>query len=668
MIKPTNLLVRKVLYSLLSIVFVSCNTFCSPVASSALTDSQFFDAQEVYGKRVQHKTASANKHNETNAVHSSRANVLSKSNKSFFKSKTFNNTSPKTAQKQFQVQYRFGNSYNVKQFGAKGDGITDDQSAINSAISRATGTGLSVYFPPGNYLHSGLIVANGVALYGAGSSTTLTATNNTSGTIELTGDGPSLSNLIVQYANPIAAANTSYPDTAPQAGAVWVQSANTFFVSQVTILNSSQNDIDVFQSNNGNISSNLITTISTMWDGMQIMDCNNVQMLNNNFQYGGQDYYSPITFLFGTTGSQNFTIAYNQLQATGSAPAVAIYVTGLQSSRIDYNYFNNNATAYQYGIDIYAGNPGYGGYDGPASNLEISGNTLNDIQGSGFGIYMDDQSSNNNINNIQITNNKLNVGYAPIGAYYTGDNINIQSNTCNNCYSFIYYDSYFYGNNVNISSNIISNCSYPIADYFYGSVAIISNTFINCYAPLYNDFYGSTNISSNTFTNCHYSFGRYCYFGGNNNYISSNTFTNCVYGMYLEGNADNDINVSSNIINTVTGGDGLDIYNFATLSVQNNTLGNITNHGIYFTPDSATTTSAIISSNNLSNCCITSGNVIDVEIGTGSVSGLSIQNNNYAGPANNATYYIQSLVPGSATNPNISGNTQSTVLPNNLAP
>jgi len=81
-----------------------------------------------------------------------------------------------------------------------------------------------------------------------------------------------------------------------------------------------------------------------------------------------------------------------------------------------------------------------------------------------------------------------------------------------------------------------------------------------------------------------------------------------------------------------------------------------------------TTTSATISSNNLSNCCISSGNVIDINPSAGTVSGLSIQNNNYAGPANAATYYIESLVPGSATNPDISGNTQSTALPNNLAP
>ncbi|MCU6712191.1 glycoside hydrolase family 55 protein [Paenibacillus sp. J5C_2022] len=41
--------------------------------------------------------------------------------------------------------------YNVRTFGAAGDGITNDYSAINDAISAAKATGGVVYFPPGTY-------------------------------------------------------------------------------------------------------------------------------------------------------------------------------------------------------------------------------------------------------------------------------------------------------------------------------------------------------------------------------------------------------------------------------------------------------------------------------------------------------------------------------------
>ena len=59
-------------------------------------------------------------------------------------------------------------TYNVKTDGsALGDGITDDTSAINNAISAASTAGQDVYFPPGNYLISGnILVLDGVSTYG----------------------------------------------------------------------------------------------------------------------------------------------------------------------------------------------------------------------------------------------------------------------------------------------------------------------------------------------------------------------------------------------------------------------------------------------------------------------------------------------------------------------
>jgi len=57
---------------------------------------------------------------------------------------------------------------NVMDFGAKGDGVTDDTAAINSAISSGTRCGQGcdssttqpalVYFPPGTYLVSSPII------------------------------------------------------------------------------------------------------------------------------------------------------------------------------------------------------------------------------------------------------------------------------------------------------------------------------------------------------------------------------------------------------------------------------------------------------------------------------------------------------------------------------
>lgn len=58
---------------------------------------------------------------------------------------------------------------NVKNFGAKGDGITDDTEAILQAINNAHNTKKALYFPPGIYILSDSInIPDGIAIFGAG--------------------------------------------------------------------------------------------------------------------------------------------------------------------------------------------------------------------------------------------------------------------------------------------------------------------------------------------------------------------------------------------------------------------------------------------------------------------------------------------------------------------
>jgi polygalacturonase len=56
------------------------------------------------------------------------------------------------------------------QFGAKGDGSTDDTSAIESALAAAEAAQVPLYFPPGHYMVSSELVINtpGTVVEGAG--------------------------------------------------------------------------------------------------------------------------------------------------------------------------------------------------------------------------------------------------------------------------------------------------------------------------------------------------------------------------------------------------------------------------------------------------------------------------------------------------------------------
>lgn len=71
-----------------------------------------------------------------------------------------------------------GGAVNVRDFGAVGDGATDDLGAITQAIAAAPQNG-AVYFPAGTYRHHGIIHVNktGVSLWGY-SGAVLHATNN----------------------------------------------------------------------------------------------------------------------------------------------------------------------------------------------------------------------------------------------------------------------------------------------------------------------------------------------------------------------------------------------------------------------------------------------------------------------------------------------------------
>ena len=58
--------------------------------------------------------------------------------------------------------------FSVKDFGAAGDGATDDTAAIQAAIDKAAEQGGRAYIPPGQYLVAGsLVVKPGVAVVGA---------------------------------------------------------------------------------------------------------------------------------------------------------------------------------------------------------------------------------------------------------------------------------------------------------------------------------------------------------------------------------------------------------------------------------------------------------------------------------------------------------------------
>ena len=90
--------------------------------------------------------------------------------------------SPEYVQQQMKI-------FNVKDFGAVGDGITDDTAAIQDAIAAVPETGGVIFFPPGNYIISQTL------FIGNGTSTTASSKNS----IKLLGSGSMLASTAVYY-------------------------------------------------------------------------------------------------------------------------------------------------------------------------------------------------------------------------------------------------------------------------------------------------------------------------------------------------------------------------------------------------------------------------------------------------------------------------------------
>jgi parallel beta-helix repeat protein len=178
------------------------------------------------------------------------------------------------------------NSINVKDYGAKGDGTTDDQAAIQSAINAGQASGKTVWFPPGTYNHSNVLNANGVNIQGSGSGTVLNATNPSEEAIKL-GNNSSLSNLETST----SAGNR---DSQPDEAAVDVTGSGDS-VSHVTTLGAESNGIRLDGATGAKISSNLVEGSNA--DGIALMNGSSNNTVSGNEVYqAGDDSYSDDSY------------------------------------------------------------------------------------------------------------------------------------------------------------------------------------------------------------------------------------------------------------------------------------------------------------------------------------------------------------------------------------
>ncbi|PWT95924.1 MAG: hypothetical protein C5B53_10595 [Candidatus Melainabacteria bacterium] len=210
---------------------------------------------------------------------------------------------------------------NVRDFGATGNGVTDDTGAIQNAIAAAQASGKGVLFPAGTYLHNNIITANGVGLFGVGGASVLLAGSQTNTAVILTGVNPSIQNLVI---------NTQFVSTVglnsvdPNKPCLTVKDSQGFVVQGITILQgNAHTGVLLLQSAVGQVSGVAIFGGGGPVDAGILMDrCANVSLVGNsmsNLEIG-------ITVgLVGGTVSQSIAIIGNAL----SAHSTGIVITSL---------------------------------------------------------------------------------------------------------------------------------------------------------------------------------------------------------------------------------------------------------------------------------------------------------------------------------------------------
>ena len=335
---------------------------------------------------------------------------------------------------------------NVKDFGATGNGSTDDTLAVNNAAADAHNNHKGIFFPPGTYLHNSTLNFNAVPVTGAGAGSILLAGSNTNSAVVLTGANVSIQNLIVSTQNLTGGSTLGNPNSA----SILVQNATSFTVANDTIVQG-QGRFGAYINTSSVGAVNSCTFDGTGHSGeagVVIDQCYNTSVVGNLFQndFSGVDVYAtgfPSQFIaimsntignvsyptglvgIGVMGANGVDVSQNTIQmanATTSTEAILF-------QSVDNFTISQNST--------YGGHVGVGLIQpGPSSNA-VSQNVIHNCGGLGI--------ATNNLPNsaIQIASNAFGeCGLTDIGLSPANSVIAVNGSAASGATSFVQNNSY----------------------------------------------------------------------------------------------------------------------------------------------------------------------------------------------------------------------------------
>jgi hypothetical protein len=182
-------------------------------------------------------------------------------------------------------------TFNVRNYGAKGDGKTDDQQAIMGAVSAATAhRGGVIYFPAGKYLHSGILdFGSGMVVSGADQSSLVVGTNHSNAALRFVGAaGCGVFNVALSSDAVSREGNYESAD-------IYLEGASDCAISAVSIDGSASAGMVIHNSANIVVTSNQVR--NTMADGIHTVGgSHNVLVAGNQAWNTGDDSFSAVAY------------------------------------------------------------------------------------------------------------------------------------------------------------------------------------------------------------------------------------------------------------------------------------------------------------------------------------------------------------------------------------
>lgn len=271
------------------------------------------------------------------------------------------------------------NFVDITSYGAKGDGLSDDTAAINTAAAAAKALGLPLYIPGGRvYAHAGNIIFDEIQVLSPSAnlhSLNTTGTNPTNAVI-LRGNGVSIENLVISSA--WVGARTSNNDGA----AILIDGAQNFSVIDVAVTGGSGAGILVSGGKFGRVMGCSVS--GTLADGIHLTNGSQDCMVTDNIVADtGDDKIAVVSYNTQTAICERIVISDNHVSG-GEARGITV-IGGRVVSIVDNIIYNIKNS----GIRV-ASESSYNTRE--VSDVKVSGNTLEkcntSLQGAAASIYV----------------------------------------------------------------------------------------------------------------------------------------------------------------------------------------------------------------------------------------------------------------------------------------